>query len=78
MSKQKKTLTRRQKEVVEYIARDYIIKEIASELQLSEQAIHDRLDRAKDRLGVSTLPGLVAAAEKNGCIDVRTLKPKKP
>jgi DNA-binding CsgD family transcriptional regulator len=57
-------LTGREREVLEAAGAIGAESELADELFLSLHAVHDRLERLEDKLGVHTLPDAIAAARR--------------
>lgn len=57
-----KDFTQDDRELVQYLADDMSLKEIAAKLNRSESAIDSRIKILKDKLGVRNLAGLVASA----------------
>ena len=62
--------TRKQQEVLQLLANDYKIPEIAVELGATYRAIEKRIERCKIKLGKRTAAGLVAYAIVKGFIQL--------
>lgn len=63
-------LSRREQEAVILLADDYTVKETAVRMGISARTVWCYICRAKEKLGVTTLPGLILAAVVTGEIAV--------
>lgn len=68
--------TAKQIQIVELLACDYTVPEIALLLRKNKGDIEKFIERIKDRLGVKTAQGLVAEAHRKAFINILILKKK--
>jgi len=61
-------LTKKETEVLTYLARGYVQKEVASELHVSAVAVKKQVGRAAQKLGARNTAHVVALALKEGLI----------
>lgn len=66
--------TTKQLEIIELLARDYTVPEIAAYLDKSVGDVEKFIARSKDILGVKTAQGLVAEAHRKRHIDISRTK----
>ncbi len=70
-------LTRRETEILDYIARGYMNKQIAIQLGLSEQTIKNHLSSVLRKLDVNDRTRAVVLAIQNGWISPRHVEPSE-
>lgn len=70
----KSQLTKREQEIVEYVARGKSNKEIAEILYISDRTVNTHRTNIFIKLEVSNSVDLVSKAHRNGLIDINTLK----
>ncbi len=63
-------ITRREKEIIHLIAKDFSSKQIANELDLSEHTVTTHRRNLRSKLNVFTTAGLVTYAYENGLIRI--------
>jgi len=63
-------ITRREKEIIHLIAKDFSSKQIASELHLSEHTVSTHRRNLRSKLNIYTTAGLVTYAYENGLIGI--------
>jgi DNA-binding NarL/FixJ family response regulator len=63
-------LTEREREILQLLAEEKSIKEIASELHLSIKTIHSHRENVMQKLDVQTMAGLIKYALREGLVDL--------